>query len=62
MKAFITKASDYDHEEVKEFNTLMDLLNYVKKNGSIIVSKAHSWDKERYGADFDIVIYDDYIE
>lgn len=59
MKAYITIASDWSYEKIKEFNSLEDafatLRKEFKKDAFVIDFKS---DK----ADIDITIYDTWIE
>lgn len=58
MEFIINKASDFEYEEKKVFNTLEELIGFMEEAGEIILSK------ENYGyGEFNrIVIYDDYVE
>lgn len=48
----IEKASDWDYEEVKTFNSLEELMDWIEEiNSKIIIYKNNR-----------IIIYDDYIE
>ena len=64
MKALITKASDWDYEEVKEVNSIEDILKIhpkvvIKKiDGTYINIFGEKYD----GFDIEITIYDEYIE
>lgn len=72
MKFYVTKTSDWKYEEVIELNTLEELLEFVNKNGEIILDK--NWlfktTKEQIPdateisreAPFEIEIYDTYRE
>jgi hypothetical protein len=50
----VKRASTHDYEEPLKVESLEDLLDFVKKEGSIVLDK---WD-----SGFEILIYDDYIE
>ena len=56
MKFTVDKASDWKYESIVEINTLEEMLEFISKNGCIIVD---------YNKDLniqDITIYDDYRE
>lgn len=61
MRVSIEKASDWDFEEIKEFNTVEELLQYMRNTYD-------SWIVEfpepgsRLGVDLVLTIYDDYVE
>ena len=60
MKFKVDRASDYNYKESVEINTLEELMEFVNKNGSIVI-----WgDKEKgaYNDHSDITIYDGYLE
>ena len=60
MKIRIVKASDVDTEIIKEGQTAQDILNLIKEYGhSIIVEKTVD---DCYHCDYDITIYDSWIE
>ena len=63
MKVIITKASDFDYKEVKEINTLEELLKIY--HSLIIDSDKTTIDlyKEKdEKIDCIVIIYDDYVE
>lgn len=65
MIAYITKASNYDFEKYLIFNTLEELLNFIEKNGgSVIITKnqINSQYQKDKSYDYEITIYDDYVE
>lgn len=68
MKAMITKVSTgWKLDEVKDFNTLQELINFQKEvSQPIIIDNHNEWFDKEYGIkeniDFDIEIYDDYRE
>jgi hypothetical protein len=50
----VKRASTWAEEEPLKTESLDDLLNFVKKEGSIII--------DEYDGELEITIYDDYIE
>lgn len=61
MKAVIRKASDWKYGEIKEFNTLEELLDFQEKaENPIIISRENVF--LTGDIPYDIMIYDDYIE
>lgn len=58
MQCCVTKASEWKYEEIVEINTLEELIEFGRKNGSFIFYA----DNKREGCDHSILIYDDYIE
>lgn len=53
MKALITKASDCDYEEIREFDSLEQLLQFAEDNGGdLIISTRDS------SSALDITVYD----
>jgi hypothetical protein len=62
MKAEIRKASDSSFTEIQEINTLDDLYELIKQyQKDLVISTAYSGFPSE-GIDFDITIYDDYLE
>ena len=59
MKAYITIASDYSYEEVREIRSL-DALDELRKEFNYPRFVLDF--RPRRGADMSIVVYDDYIE
>lgn len=60
MKAVIRKASDWKYGEIKEFNTLEELLDFQEKAGcAIIIGPNELLEGD---APYEIMIYDGYIE
>ena len=57
MKFRVTKTSDWDYKETKEISSLEELMEFVKKNGSIIISTGIST-----GDMPNMEIYDDWRE
>lgn len=53
MKALITKASDCDYEEIREFDSLEQLLQFAEENGGDLIISTKS---ESYA--LDLTIYD----
>lgn len=67
MKAFIyrTSDSDFNAKNVRDFNSLEELLEFQKETGEyIIIKELDYWLNEWKGEkpDFEIEIYDDYRE
>lgn len=63
MKAVITKASNWEYEEIKCFENLEDLLDFVKKCGhGIILEENYRTSKAVKDCEYAITIYDDYVE
>ena len=72
MKAYVKRASDHwGSGKVKEFkdlqeciNTLLETEDFDDCTPSVIVSKADDMTKDKCGerCDYEILIYDDYIE
>ena len=66
----ITKASDFEYEEVKEFKDWNELMEYLKeKYPSWILELEperiiHNWfaSKENEKVDVEALMYDDYVE
>ena len=58
MKMVVKRASnDFQVEEIKRFNTVQDLIDYANKvNSNLILCQ--DYDSKEY----EIIIYDDYIE
>lgn len=54
MLITVKRASTWDKEEPLKVESFDDLLNFVKKEGDIILSESHG--------EFEILIYDNYIE
>jgi len=50
MKFILKKTSDWDYKSEIEINTLEELMNFISKNGNIVLNKES------------IEIYDDYRE
>lgn len=63
MKAVIKKASDWDYREVKEINTLEELLkiyhSLIIEKDKTIINICKEKDKK---IDCVVTIYDDYVE
>lgn len=57
MKFEVTKTSDWDYKEQIEINSLEELMEFVTKNGCIIVTA-----KSKYVPMNSIEIYDDWRE
>ena len=65
MKAVVTKASDCgEYEEIKCFENLEDLLEFVKKcgYGIILEENYRTSSKAVEECEYAITIYDDYVE
>ena len=58
MKFFVTKTSDWNYKEHIEINTLEELMDFVKDNDSVVLSKPHPCSDNLPS----IEIYDDYRE
>lgn len=67
MKVLLTKASDWNFEEVIEINDIMELKNFGNKEskGQFVIDFEFEW-VNRNGnykdCDFEAMIYDNYIE
>ena len=72
MKVVITKASDYKYAKCAVIKSLKKLGEFIKENGDVIIG---TWDyhdgyskkeqeakKQNFKPDFEIMIYDDYVE
>lgn len=62
MKVLIKKASDWDYQEIKEINTLEELIKIYK---SLIVETGNELEPyllPEKDIDMVVTIYDDYIE
>ena len=61
MKVYITIASDWDYEEVREIQSL-EALDELRKEFNcprfVLDFRPHT----RKGADMSVIVYDDYIE
>lgn len=57
MKAIITRASDWNYEENKTFNSLEELQNFITNFGSVIINMPYDSDEI-----WTVIIYDDYVE
>lgn len=81
MKAMITRASESYFVEVKDFNTLEDLLKFIENEGEnrVIIEKKWDWNdvdslmrhwdgmtidlaKEIIKCEYEVMIYDGYVE
>ncbi len=67
MRAFIYRTSDFNFntKNVRDFNSLEELLEFQKETGEyIIIKESDCWPNEWKGEmpDFEIEIYDDYRE
>ena len=63
MTAFkLTQASNYEREETVEINTLEELLDFVRKEGGLILKQERDYKNGGYLDSFKITIYDDYVE
>lgn len=58
MKIRVTKASDWNYEEIITMNSMKELSNFIKEFGEIIVSEDDTYNEY----DLLITIYDDYVE
>ena len=58
MKIRITKASDFNYEEIITMNSMKELSNFIKEFGEIIVGEDDIYNEY----DLLITIYDDYVE
>lgn len=62
MKIRIMKASNFGRKEIRENQTSQDILNIIEEfDQSIIIEKVNSED-DIDNVDYDITIYDDWVE
>lgn len=62
MKIRVMKASDFEREEIRENQTSQDILNIIEEfHYSIIIAKVNSED-DIDNVDYNITIYDDWVE
>ena len=61
MKALVRKASDWEYEEIVEFEKL-ETLNKVLGFNSLIIDYNDNEKKEKTGCDYEVTIYDSYVE
>lgn len=61
MKAVIRKASKWDCTEIKEFNTLEDLLKFQEETGCVLII-GYSKESIEGKTPYKIMIYDDHFE
>ena len=61
MKALIRKASDCEYIEIIEFESL-ETLNQVLGWNELIIRYYDKEEKEKLGYDYEVTIYDDYVE
>lgn len=62
MKIRVMKASDFEREEIRENQTSQDILNIIEEfHYSIIIQKVNS-EEDVYNVDYNITIYDDWVE
>lgn len=71
-KFSIYRASTGRYQGTKNYTTLEQILQFIKENGNIIIEKnidsevppcpSINWTKETASCDYQITIYDDYIE
>lgn len=61
MKVYITMASDYSYEEVREIRSL-DALDELRKEFNYPRFVLDFRPCTRKGADMSVIVYDDYIE
>ena len=70
MKILITKTSDWDHEEIKEYENLEscveELLSqdelYYNNTPEVVVYKKRPWPKYEQDVDYIVEIYDTWRE
>ena len=62
MKFILTKVSDWDLKDVIEINTLEELLEIYKKNGTLVITDNWVNDEEFPDIKLEIEIYDSYRE
>lgn len=58
----LTQASNCQREETVEINTLEELLDFIRKEGDIILRQERDYDNGGYRDSFELTIYDDYVE
>lgn len=61
-KVLITKASDWEYEEeitIRKSNFGNFILSFIKEEGGIIIEPKKDWNPEY---DYEIKVYDDYVE
>lgn len=71
-KFSIYRASTGRYQGIKNYTTLEQILQFIEKNGRIIIEKNTdsevppfpeiNWTEETANCDYEITIYDDYIE
>ena len=61
MKALIRKASDWEYIKIIEFENL-ETLNQVLNWNELIIRYNNKKQKEETGCDYEVTIYDDYVE
>lgn len=62
MKFNVTYASDYHREYVTFFDTMQELMDFIKDVKHDVIVSRYSPSHEDEDYDGEIIIYDDYIE
>lgn len=72
MKVVITKASDYNYAKCTVIKSLKGLEEFIKENGEIIITpwewhygyskKEKEAKSKKFEPEYEIMIYDDYVE
>lgn len=64
MKCLLTKTSDYTYNEIRYFNSMEDLKNFIRGKGEFVISEFDEDDYPNVDIDCELVIedYDDYRE
>lgn len=63
MKTVVTRASDYTYRDIVDFETLDELIAFMKDQRAALILSSNNPDyTHSLEADIQITIYDDYIE
>lgn len=63
MKVRILKISDWSFKEIRNGQTAEDILNLMSEfNSAIIINRPPTFDDSVQDCDYDVTIYDDYVE